>query len=116
MSADKIYQLSQDVFSSTPLTKMPMLDPRWVCRVLLEKLQLPACFHSMLDKFLVGVDWSSDHIFSRKREKRQDVTYMAILVILIKLIYRLDDVYELLVAVHTHICITIATSGPGQPL
>lgn len=106
MTTDKIHQLSQELYKtlskSTPLPALPLTDPKWVCHTLLERLQLPQCFYTMLDNALTGVYWPEcrkcvDHFKDTScwKEKRLDVECMAFLVCIIKMIYRLDDVYEL---------------------
>lgn len=83
-----------------PLPGMPQIDPKWVCSTLLERLQLPASFHLMLERALARVYWPD----YRKREfvnvtkwmeKRLDLECMALVMFVMKMIYRLDGVQEL---------------------
>ena len=95
--------MSQDLYRMVPFPKLTPLDPKWVCHILLERLQLPAAFHSMVGRALDGgVYWPNyqrfvDHYIdtSKWREKRPDVECMALIICIMKIVYRLDDCYEL---------------------
>ena len=86
-----------------PLPKLTPLDPKWVCHTLLERLQLPALFFSMVDQALDGGVYRpncrqfEDHFIdtSKWREKRLDVECMGLIICVMKMVYRLDDSYEL---------------------
>ncbi len=103
MTSDKIHQLSQDLYRVMSLPTLPHLDPKWVCHHLLERLQLPRAFHSMVDNALEGGVYSPeyrqfvDHYIdtSHWREKRPDVECMGLIIFIVKMVYRLDDSYEL---------------------
>lgn len=81
---------------------VPLVDPKWVCHALLERLQLPSPFYTMVDNALTGIYWPNYYKLAgsrvsgiRSKEKRLDVECMSLIVVLVKLVYRLDDVTEL---------------------
>lgn len=103
ITTNKIHQLSQELYKSVPpLPTLPPGDPEWVCHTLLERLQLPQAFQRMVENALRGVYWpqgrrlmESSLDLSRWKDKRLDVECMALIVCVVKMIYRLDDEYEL---------------------
>ena len=103
MTSDKVHNLSQDLFKVLPLPKLPPLDPKWVCHRLLEKLQLPPAFHSMVDNVLDGGAYVPAtrrfldlyNGIGPWREKRPDIECMGFVIFVMKMVYRLDDIYEL---------------------
>ena len=103
MTSDKVHLLSQDLCRMIPLPTLPMLDPKWVCHTLLKRLCLPAAFHGMVDRVLEGGVYKPEYRkgegeskdTSMWREKRPDVECIALIICIIKMVYRLDDCYEL---------------------
>lgn len=85
------------------LPKLPQVDPKWMCHALLERLQLPRAFGTMVDRALSGVYRPEyqrkcaglKQDTSKWKEKRPDVECMALVICIMKMIYRLDDVHEL---------------------
>ena len=102
MTSDKIHDISQNLYKKMPfLPKLPVVDPRWMCHALLERLQLPGAFGRMVDRALSDV-YSPE--YQRRgaglnqdkwKEKRPDVECMGLIICIVKMIYRLDDVHEL---------------------
>jgi len=103
MKADKIHLLSQLLYKHSPLPSLPLVDLKWVCHTLLKRLHLPTAFYSMVDNALKGVYWPDQHSrfkeeyldTSRWKEKRPDLECMALIIFILKMVYKLDDVYEL---------------------
>ena len=91
MTADKIHKLSKSLHKALPLPTLP-LNPKWVCHTLVERLQLPASFHSMVEKALCDV-YCLEHV--DRNGRRLDVECMALIMCVMKMIYRLDDRHEL---------------------
>ena len=106
MTTETIHLLSQRLYkslsASVPLPTLSLGDPKWVCHILLERLQLPRSFYIMLDRALVSVyrprsREEEEHFrdITSWKEKRSDLECLALIVCVMKMIYRLDDVCEL---------------------
>lgn len=87
---------------SLPLPLIPAPDPSYICHVLVDRLYLSASFHVIVDKALSCLNWPkfeesfAGHTVVYTYQKQHfDGDCVALIIMLIRLFYKLDDVYEL---------------------
>jgi len=87
------------LWKSLPLPPLPPVDVKWIGHTLIDRLSLPQCIHTILDHTLSTVFMPCQEEELRFKlvpfTKRPDVECMALVVVVLKMLYRLDDAYEL---------------------
>ena len=95
LTSDRVYYLARALHSHLKLPPIPSVDPGPICHTIIDRLCLSPCFHSFLDKALLSVHRPSFEDSFRRVDLRFDGECLALVVVLVRLIYNLDDSYEL---------------------
>ena len=95
LTADRVYCLARALHSHLKLPSLPSQEPSPVCHTIIDRLQLSPCFHSLLDKALLCVHRPAFEECFRHVDRRFDGECMALVLMLVRLIYKLDDDCEL---------------------
>ena len=95
LTSDRVYYLARALHSHLKLPPISSIDPSPICHAIIDRLCLSPCFHSFLDKALLNVHRPSFEDSFRRIDLRFDGECLALVLFLVRLIYQLDDVYEL---------------------
>ena len=95
MSADQLYILVRNLCWYLPLPPIPTINPTTMCRIFTERLHLPEYFSKMVGRALNCIESPEFDAAFIHTHRTFEIRCMSLIVYLLKMAYRLDDIYEL---------------------